>query len=81
MSVCLLRMYTENVCACAIYKECGPSAQLELPPDDFSRNTPGTLWVAACTLFLKRAVQECSVYVHMVKFQSSLSRECNQGSQ
>ena len=35
-----MRNITGVICACAIYKGCGPSARLELPPDDFSRNAP-----------------------------------------
>ena len=36
----IVRNITGVICACAIYKGCGPSARLELPPDDFSRNAP-----------------------------------------
>ena len=34
---------TGLICACAIYKGCGTSARLELPPDEFSRNAPAAL--------------------------------------
>ena len=37
----IMRKITRLICACAIYKGCGPSARLELPPDNFSRNAPG----------------------------------------
>ena len=37
----IMRKITGLICACAIYKGCGPSARLQLPPDDFSRNAPG----------------------------------------
>ena len=39
-----IRGSLRSVCViCAIYKGCGPSARLELPPDDFSRNAPDVL--------------------------------------
>ena len=37
----IMHKITGLICACATYKGCGPSARLELPPDNFSRNAPG----------------------------------------
>ena len=35
-----MRRITRLIYACAIYKGCGPSTRLELPPDNISRNAP-----------------------------------------
>ena len=55
----IMRNITGVICACAIYKGCGPSVRLELPPDDFSRNAPAEGVLLLYVVFYRELILLC----------------------